>query len=132
MDTVANRIKEGMRIRGFKQADIVERSGINKGALSCYISGKYIPKQNSIYLIAKALDVSESWLMGADVPMDRNPTVITIDAEPLRKAHEKIYEDTAPGLSSVIKMYSIFDEVDRAEILALMEKKMEKYIKVHK
>ena len=71
MATTAERIKLGMEIRGLKQADIVERSGINKGALSCYISGKYKPKQNSIYLIAKALDVNEAWLMGADVPMER-------------------------------------------------------------
>ena len=71
MTTISDRIKLGMELRGLKQADIVERSGINKGALSCYISGKYQPKQNGIYLLAKALDVNEAWLMGADVPMER-------------------------------------------------------------
>lgn len=75
MKTIAERIKEGMDKRELRQADIIEKTGINKGALSSYISGRYEPKQNNIYLLAKALDVSEAWLMGADVPMDREPTL---------------------------------------------------------
>lgn len=71
MSTLADRLKEGMSLRGLRQADIVEKTGINKGALSSYISGRYQPKQNNIYLLAKALDVNEAWLMGADVPMER-------------------------------------------------------------
>ena len=71
MNTIAERIKEAMQIRGLKQSDIVEMTGINKGALSSYLSGRYSPKQNNIYLLAKALDVNEAWLMGADVPINR-------------------------------------------------------------
>ena len=74
-DTIADRIKKGMAIRGLRQTDIIEKTGINKGALSSYISGRYEPKQNNIYLIAKALNVNEAWLMGADVPMDRDPSL---------------------------------------------------------
>lgn len=73
MKTTSERIKEGMEIRDLKQSDLVERTGISKGALSSYISGRYIPKQNNIYLIAKALNVNEAWLMGADVPMGLEP-----------------------------------------------------------
>lgn len=72
MATTAERLREAMALRGYKQADLAEKTGINKGALSCYISGKYNPKQNNVYLLAKALDVSEAWLMGADVSMDRD------------------------------------------------------------
>jgi len=72
MKTIAERIKEGMELRNLKQADLVEMTGISKGALSSYISGHYIPKQNNIYLISKALNVSESWLMGNDVPIERS------------------------------------------------------------
>ena len=73
MSTASERIKEGMLLRGLKQVDLVEKTGISKGALSSYISGRYVPKQNNTFLIAKALDVSEAWLMGADVPMKREP-----------------------------------------------------------
>ncbi len=72
MKTTADRIKEGMELRQLKQSDLVEMTGISKGALSSYISGRYVPKQTNIYLISKALNVNESWLMGNDVPMERN------------------------------------------------------------
>lgn len=78
MSTLADRLKEGMSLRGLRQADIVEKTGINKGALSSYISGRYQPKQNNIFLLARALDVNEAWLMGADVPMER-ATMADID-----------------------------------------------------
>jgi len=71
MESIANRLKEAMNIRGLKQADIIEKTGINKGALSSYLSGRYRPKQDNIFLLAYALNVNEAWLMGADVPMER-------------------------------------------------------------
>jgi transcriptional regulator with XRE-family HTH domain len=71
MEKTAKRIIDGMELAGLKQADLVEKTGISKGALSSYISGKYEPKQRNIYKIAKALDVNEAWLMGYDVPMNK-------------------------------------------------------------
>ena len=71
MATISERLREGMNLRGLKQVDIIEMTGINKGALSSYLSGKYKPKQDNIYLLAKALDVNEAWLMGYDVPIER-------------------------------------------------------------
>ena len=67
---IGNRIKEAINLRGFKQADIVKNTGINKGALSSYIKGNYLPKQVNLYKIAKALNVNPTWLMGYNVPMD--------------------------------------------------------------
>ncbi len=58
-----------MDIRGLKQTDLVERTKISKGSLSTYVSGRYAPKQNNIYILAKALNVNVEWLMGADIPM---------------------------------------------------------------
>lgn len=77
MSTTSQRIQEGLELRGLKQADLVEKTGISKGALSSYISGRYTPKQTNIYLIAKALNVNEAWLMGADVPMERDESFLT-------------------------------------------------------
>ena len=68
--TISDRIKEAMSVRNMKQAELVEKTGITKGALSSYISGRYEPKQTNTFLIAKALDVDVSWLMGNDVPME--------------------------------------------------------------
>ena len=70
MATTSERLKEIISIRNIKQVEIIERTGINKGALSSYISGRYIPKQDKIYKLAKVLSVNPAWLMGLDVPMD--------------------------------------------------------------
>jgi transcriptional regulator with XRE-family HTH domain len=70
-DSCGTRIKLGLKIRGMKQADLCQITKIPKSAISQYISGAFEPKQDRIYLISKALNVSEAWLMGYDVPMDR-------------------------------------------------------------
>lgn len=98
MATTADRISEAMKLRDIRQADLVKKTGISKGALSSYISGRYVPKQNNVYLIAKALDVSETWLMGGDVPMQRieSPTLTRRDTRDI----EKILEQTRGQLTS--------------------------------
>lgn len=67
----AERLKEALELRGMKQADLSEKSGINKPNISCYLSGKYEPKQDALYKMGKALDVAEMWLAGHNVPMER-------------------------------------------------------------
>lgn len=83
MPTIAERIREGLALRGMKQSDLVQATGIGKSSISTYLSGSYIPKQRNIYKIAEALDVSVTWLMGYDVSMGR----------------EKPTPDTESGLS---------------------------------
>ena len=65
------RIKEAMHLRNKTQAELCEITGIPKSAMSQYVSGKFAPKQTRIYLLAKALNVNEAWLMGYDVTMER-------------------------------------------------------------
>lgn len=71
VDTIANRIRTALEVRGMKQADLVEKTKIGKSSISTYLSGAYEPKQKNIYRIASALNVDEAWLMGFDVQMDR-------------------------------------------------------------
>ena len=66
-----DRLVMALKIRGMKAIELSERSGIDKGAISNYINGKYMPKQVNTHLIADALGVSEAWLMGYDVPLER-------------------------------------------------------------
>ena len=77
-----DRIRQALDIRGMKQSELAEKTGIDKGQLSSYISGKYKPKQNNLDLIARALSVDEAWLMGYDVPMERRETRKVSDDSP--------------------------------------------------
>ena len=69
--TIAERLREALNAAGKKQADLVRDVGLDRGSVSSYLSGKYEPKQKAIYKMAQYLDVSESWLLGYDVPMHR-------------------------------------------------------------
>ena len=71
VDTFSNRLNTAMRIRNIKATELSEKTGIAKSSLSEYINGKYEAKQDGVYLLARALNVNEAWLMGLDVPMDR-------------------------------------------------------------
>ena len=71
MDTIASRLRTALEMRGMKQAELVELTGIGKSSISTYLRGSYIPKQKNIYKMAKALNVNEAWLMGEDVDLTR-------------------------------------------------------------
>ena len=72
VDTFSNRLNMAMKIRNIKATELSLKTGIAKSSLSEYINGKYEAKQDGLYLLAKALNVSESWLIGRDVPMERD------------------------------------------------------------
>ena len=55
-----------MKEKGITQSELCKRTGIPKSAMSQYISGAFKPKQKRTYLIAKALNVSEAWLIGME------------------------------------------------------------------
>lgn len=67
----SERLKEALNIRGMKASELSERAGINKPSISCYLSGRYEPKQEALYKMGRVLDVAEMWLAGYDIPMDR-------------------------------------------------------------
>ena len=119
MDSTANRIKQALNLRNMRQADLVNLTGIGKSSISTYISGEYEPKQKNIYKIAKALDVSEAWLMGLDVPMERKEPAIQINDELITKIknnpklHELIdilSDASDEGLDTLINVAKMIDK----------------------
>lgn len=66
-----NRIREALSLRGMKQVELCERTGIKKSSLNNWLGQRWQPKQEPIMKIARVLDVSEMWLAGYDVPMER-------------------------------------------------------------
>lgn len=57
------RFNYAMKIKNITQYSLSKQTGINKGSLSSYMSGKYLPKQDKIHIIAKVLEVNPDWLM---------------------------------------------------------------------
>lgn len=78
--TTSNRLKQIMTMRGLKQIDVLrscepycKKYNIKMGSndLSQYVNGKVQPKQDKLSILGMALNVNEAWLMGYDVPMNR-------------------------------------------------------------
>lgn len=67
-----DRLKEVLDKRGLRAVDLMDMTGVPKSAISFYLAGKSKPKADRIYIIAQALDISEAWLLGYDVPMARS------------------------------------------------------------
>lgn len=81
--STAVRLKQIMEERNLKQIDILNLSlplcakydvKMNKSDISQYVSGKVEPSQEKLVVLGMALNVTESWLMGFDLPAERKDT----------------------------------------------------------
>jgi len=71
-DELMNRMQYALDLNEKKASDLVKDLGIPKSAISQYLSGRSKKMSaDRLYAIAKYLHVSEAWLMGYDVPMER-------------------------------------------------------------
>ena len=78
--TTSERLKLIMDAKQIRQIDILnaakpfcQKYGVKleRNDLSQYVSGKVLPGQDKLTILGLALNVSEAWLMGFDVPMER-------------------------------------------------------------
>lgn len=74
--TTKDRLRQILNERNWKQVDLLNRcqviakaynTNISKSNISSWISGRYEPNQHKLFILAKALNVNEAWLMGYDV-----------------------------------------------------------------
>lgn len=79
--TFAQRLREGLDLRGMKQIELATRSGISKYSISHYLKGDWEGKQDAVYELARALNVSEAWLMGYDIPAERSAPKVSVQLD---------------------------------------------------
>ena len=83
MDERTKRLRKAVEDSGYSQTQLCEITGINKGALSSYLSGRYYPKQQALEKLSEALNVPIFWLMGYDddnlSPSDRKDIAKSLD-----------------------------------------------------
>ena len=117
MSIMSDRLKQAISEANIKQVELCERTGISKGALSSYLSGRYAPKQNNIYTLATVLDVNPAWLMGLNVPKSSDMFV----ARELTKEQRELlsYFDvlTEEGKTEAIKRMKELSELEQYKLL---------------
>lgn len=121
VETFQNRLKEAMRIRDIKQVELVEKTGLDKTLINKYLSGISNARQQKLTKLADALNVNEVWLMGYDVPIQRDLTIGTSLAS--KSAVVFVYGTIPAG----IPMECIEDIIDTEEISADMLKGGKEY-----
>ena len=92
-DTFSNRLQKALTMNNMKPSMLAEKTGIDKSLISNYLSGNYKAKQDKLSLIAETLDVSETWLMGYDVPIKEEKEFSEIDQLLFSKAKDLSDED---------------------------------------
>ena len=86
----SERLKQLMEEKNLKQVDILNLVlpicakydvKMNKSDISQYVSGKNQPSQEKLVVLGLALNVSESWLMGFDVPRVRKDSSLAAEKD---------------------------------------------------
>lgn len=119
----ADRIRQLMEEKNWKQVDIFNNSKpyqeklgvkLGKSAISQYVNGVQAPDQRRLALLALTFNVSEAWLMGYDVPRERESTTQTGYSETdLRKLAESaktfdgkpLNESDIQAIQNIIEIY---------------------------
>lgn len=98
---IKDRLNEALRMRGMTASDLSKKTGLNKSSVSRYLSGKSIPRSLAIGLIADALNVSPTWVLGYDV---------TIDGKEIRPQIE-LYKLTSENQTRLLAYYQALSPI---------------------
>lgn len=104
------RFKLALKLKNIKQIELAEITGLSRGIISNYYSGKVLPKSNNLYLIANALDVNPAWLIGFNVPMD--PDVCSVEEKLINTIKKLPFTEQEKILNIINILYPNIDKED--------------------
>lgn len=91
----SKRLDKALDHRQMKPVDLAHATGISESTISQYRSGYAKPKEKKLVLLANALRVDPSWLMGMDVPMYPQQT-LGPDSGDLSDGRNLYYQEIIP------------------------------------
>lgn len=80
MNEVRDRIIQRMNELGLKQADLVTRLNVSKGAVSKWVSGLNTPNSTILPQLADALETTPSWLINGTQKLKNEVSIISVEA----------------------------------------------------
>lgn len=101
-----------------KQVDILNAAApyvkkynvkLNKSDLSQYVSGKVEPNQDKLFILARALNVNEAWLMGYDVQVSKD-----------------FSENSAAYDFQLIEKFSLLNKRDQEIVMGMIDSMLER------
>jgi len=103
VETFAKRLQKALDMNEISQSKLVEKTGLDKSLISNYLAGNYQARQDKIFILAKALNVNEAWLMGYDVPSDYNFGKTEHESPLSQNQIDKIYFDLKNAIDIELK-----------------------------
>ena len=107
-ETAQVRLKKLMDELNISQTDICKRTGIGKSAMSNYVNGTRVPRQDAISKISEAYSINPAWIMGYDVEMLSKDWKKNMTEENARLNIELLKDDVL--LDHVKKLKSLSEE----------------------
>jgi len=115
VENFANRLNKAISAKNVKPAEIVRISEtlysngkinkpLTKPLLSHYLKGTYEAKQDNVHTLSLILDVDEAWLMGYDVPMEKEEYVTAEEYTKEGKYKKTIHSDGSISYSIIPKI----------------------------
>lgn len=80
------RLQKSLSASGLTASELSKATGISEVNISNYINGKYVAKQDKVFLMARALNVDPGWLMTGEEPTSLNPD----GTEDIRPANDDV------------------------------------------
>lgn len=124
-DSFKNRLSKALSYNNMKAIDLANKTQISKALISGYINGKYIAKQNKLTLLANALNVNEAWLMGYNVPMERDLNFVDTNIFPI--ADEATSVPVIGKISAGAPLLAVENIIDYAYVPSSQIKKEHTY-----
>lgn len=124
ISNVAQRLSEALIQKNIKQIDLCKRLDIPKGAMSHYLSGKYEPRQSRLNEIALALNVSEAWLMGYDVPMARPNVISNANLQLFAKDSTPDENNLTEGEKEFLNLFRMLPEEEQRIYLEMLRARL--------
>lgn len=114
----AKRLSYILNLRKMTAQELSNKSGVGKSSISQYINGSHEPKNINAGAMAKVLKCDPMWLMGFDVPMEKNDFMQKLMSGEIKKdnmqnhafvfAIDKLTRDMTPEQMKNILDYAEF------------------------
>lgn len=113
----SQRLRQVLSDKKMTASELSRLSGVGKSDISNYLNCRYLPKQDKVYMLAKALEVNPGWLMtGVEQTSDlsRVPVIVPNSEEFLKIAQAMSPDDYETVMKIFEKTYQKLKE--RGEI----------------
>lgn len=97
-----DRLKYSIKKNEINQTELAKKVGLSKQTISGYLNGLFKPNHNTIYSIAKVLNVNPAWLLGIDDEEDAHTEPEKVELKEIKSSELFLNPDL--DLSEMVKI----------------------------